>query len=141
MSEARSVAIVGFLAAGALILGLGFCLGGREPSAGTIAPLRIQAPATGDTVANPVVITFATPAALQLDATMGWSADEMHLHAMVDSVEVMPAAADITPLADTLFAWRLPVLPRGQSRIHLTWAGRHHGNLAGVSDTIHVHVR
>jgi hypothetical protein len=142
MSQSRTVAIVGFLAAGALILGLGFCLGGDGTTGPSheIAPLHIHTPADGDTLANPVTLVFSTPAPLELDPSMGWTAHDMHLHAMADSVEIMPAAADIAPRGDSVFHWRLPALPAGPHRIHLTWAGRHHGNLRGTADTIRVHI-
>ena len=141
MTQPRSVAIVGFLLAGAVILGLGFCLGGNgSGSAGAIAPLRILDPADGDTLTNPVNLIFRTTAQLRLDPSMGWTADDMHLHAMADSVEIMPAARDIALQDDSLYTWRLPVLPAGTHRIYLTWAGRHHGNLRGTADTIRVHI-
>ena len=142
MTQPRSVAIAGFLAVGALILGLGFCLGGdgEGPGADRIAPLHILDPVDGDTLANPVMLTFSTPAPLRLEPSMGWSANDMHLHAMADSVEIMPGAADIAPHGDSTFRWRLPALPAGTRRIYLTWAGRHHGNLRGQADTIRVHI-
>ena len=143
MNEPRSVAIIGFLAAGALILTLGFCLGGRngENAAGGVPPLHIEEPADGDTLANPVVVTFNTPGALRLHAAHGWTAGELHLHAMADSVEIMPGAADITAAGENRWRWRLPALDTGEHRFYLTWAGRHHGNLAGVADTIRIFVR
>ena len=141
MSQSRTVAIIGFLTAGAVILGLGFCLGGNGGGSGSaVAPLHILEPGDGDTLANPVTLTFRTPAPLHVHPSMGWTANDMHLHAMADSVEIMPAAADIAPRGDSIFHWRLPTLPAGTHRIHLTWAGRHHGNLRGVADTITVHI-
>jgi hypothetical protein len=141
MTQPRSVAIIGFLTAGAVILGLGFCLGGEGDGRGTtVAPLRIVDPADGDSLRNPIVLTFRTPATLRLDPSMGWMAHDLHLHAMADTIEIMPAASDITALNDSTWRWRLPPLTSGSRRIHLTWAGRHHGNLRGEADTIRVHV-
>jgi hypothetical protein len=132
---ARIPAIAGFLVAGAAVLLIGFLFGERGPSErAPLPPLRILEPASGDVVRHPVTLRFTTPAELRLTRS-GWTAGELHLHLMVDDRELMPAAADITA-AETSFSWRLPPLTPGTHRIYLTWAGRHHGNLAGESDTI-----
>jgi hypothetical protein len=136
----RTPAIIGFLVAGAVILGAGFLAGLRDGSSTAGAPpLHVLAPVDGDTVSNPIVIEFATPAPLRL-GTAGWMADDMHLHIMVGDVEHMPAAADLAA-RDATFTWRLPPLPEGSHRIHLTWAGPHHRNLTGATDTLILHVR
>jgi hypothetical protein len=133
----RTPAIIGFLVAGALILIAGFLAGLRDDSGNSgVPPLSVLAPADGDSVRNPVALEFVTPAALR-SGIDGWTADDLHLHLMVDDVELMPAAADITP-ADSAFVWRLPPLDPGSHRLYLTWAGRHHGNLQGRTDTIRV---
>ena len=139
-APSRTPAIIGFLIAGALILGLGF-FGNRIGTGGddALPALRIAAPVDGDSVANPVIIRFTTPADLELHEGMGWMAGELHLHAMVDGAEIMPAAADIRPSADG-WEWRLAPLEAGPRTLHLTWAGRHHGNLAGPTDTVRIHV-
>ncbi|HEX6309734.1 MAG TPA: hypothetical protein VFZ69_16275 [Longimicrobiales bacterium] len=136
----RAPAIIGFLIAGALLVAASMLADSRDDTAGDVPALEIVRPATGDSVANPVSLEFRTPAPLHLDDAMGWAADDLHLHAMVGDREVMPAAADIQPRGDG-FLWRLPMLEPGTHRIHLTWAGRHHGNLRGPADTITVHVR
>lgn len=140
-SSARTPAIIGFLVAGAAILGIGFLANlrqGADPVGAAVPPLYIAAPAHGDTVSNPVSIRFRTPADLQLGRS-GWAAGDLHLHAMADDREIMPAAADITATGPD-FVWRLPALPPGTRRLHLTWAGRDHRNVAGVADTVHVHI-
>lgn len=138
---ARTPAIIGFLIAGAVILGLGFLASLRqaaEPITTVAPPLYIVAPGHGDTVANPVTIRFRTSADLQLGRA-GWTAGDLHLHAMADDREIMPAAADIT-LAGPQFTWRLPPLEPGTRRLYLTWAGRDHRNLVGIADTVHLHI-
>jgi hypothetical protein len=130
---------VGFLLAGAAVLLIGFLAGQRDSSdTARLPPLHILAPASGDVVTNPVTVRFATPADLRL-VSSGWTAGDLHLHLMLDDRELMPAAADIVA-ADTAFSWRLPPVPPGAHRLYLTWAGRHHGNLMGQSDTITLHV-
>jgi hypothetical protein len=136
----RTPAIIGFLIAGAVILGASFLVSTLDGDAfDDVPPLTIAYPATGDTVANPVVIVFRTPGELTFDPAMGWTAGELHLHAMVGGLEVMPAAADIAA-ADSAWSWRLPAIGAGTHRVYLTWAGRHHGNLRGVADTVVIHV-
>jgi hypothetical protein len=151
----RTPAIIGFLIAGAVILGASFLVStlGDGPD-DDVPPLTILRPASGDSVTNPVTITFRTPGRLRLDPAMGWSAGELHLHVMAGGQELMPAAADIEPVAtdveqadadiapsEAAYIWHLPALPAGTRKLYLTWAGRHHGNLRGQTDTIVVHVR
>lgn len=138
--SARTPAIIGFLVVGAVILGASFFVSTlNRDGYDAIPPISIIGPASGDTVSNPVTITFRTPGALAYDDAMGWMAGELHLHAMVSGTEIMPAAADIAP-GDSLFTWRLPAVEPGEHRIYLTWAGRHHGNLRGQADTVAVFV-
>lgn len=136
----RTPAIVGFLVAGALILAASFFVTSLgSDSYDDVPPLAIAAPVSGDTVANPVTVVFRTPGRLEYDPAMGWMAGDLHLHAMVGSREIMPAAADIA-VTGSAFAWRLPELDSGAHRLYLTWAGRHHGNLRGDADTVIVRV-
>ncbi|MGH7464624.1 MAG: hypothetical protein ACREK1_05570, partial [Longimicrobiales bacterium] len=81
-ASSRTPAIIGFLIAGAVILGAGFFVStfGGE-SYDDVPPLTIITPASGDSVANPVTVTFRTTHALRLDPAMGWTAGDLHLHA------------------------------------------------------------
>lgn len=140
-SSSRTPAIIGFLIAGAVILAAGFFVsrfgGGSHDD---VPALTIISPASGDSVANPVTVTFRTTDALRLDPAMGWTAGDLHLHAMAGGREIMPGAADIV-VTDAAYTWQLPALDAGTQRLYLTWAGRHHGNLRGQTDTVVVHVR
>jgi hypothetical protein len=133
----RTIAIAGFLLAGAAILVIGFFLDNRAGT-GALPPLRILEPATGAVLANPITVRFATPAELRLTSA-GWAAGPLHLHLMLDGREVMPAASDIAA-SDSGFAWRLPPLPPGDHDLYLAWAARHHGNLPGTTDTVAIRV-
>lgn len=136
----RTPAIIGFLIAGALILGASFFVSTLDRDGNDdVPPIAIDAPASGDTLTNPVTIRFRTPGDLAFDSAMGWMAGDLHLHAMAGDREIMPAAVDIAG-ADSAFTWRLPDLDPGTHRIYLTWAGRHHGNLRGQADTVVVHL-
>ena len=136
----RTPAIIGFLVAGAVILGASFFVTALDGDAyDDVPPISIAAPASGDTVTNPVMLAFDTEGELEFDPAMGWVASDLHLHAMVGSLELMPAAADIVA-TDSAWTWRLPRLEPGTHRLYLTWAGRHHGNLRSETDTIVIHV-
>jgi hypothetical protein len=135
---ARTPAIAGFLIAGTAVLLIGFLVGERDSPDNAPPSLQILQPRAGDVVHNPVTVRFRTPADLRLSRG-GWAARDLHLHLLLDGRELMPAAADIVA-ADTTFAWTLPPLPPGSHRVYLTWAGRHHGNLATNTDTITFHV-
>ena len=136
----RTPAIIGFLVVGAIILGASFFVSTRTDDAfDDVPPIAIAAPSSGDSVANPVTLTFRTTDELAFDSAMGWMAGDLHLHAMVGPLEIMPAAADIAD-ADSVYTWRLPTLGTGTHRLYLTWAGRHHGNLRGQADTVLIHV-
>lgn len=136
----RTPAIIGFLIAGAVILGASFFVSALDgDSYDDIPPISITAPASGDTVTNPVTLAFHTPGELAFDPAMGWLAGDLHLHMMVGSLELMPAAADIVAV-DSAYTWTLPSLDTGTHRLYLTWAGRHHGNLRGQTDTLVVHI-
>jgi len=139
--RSRTPVIIGFLLAGAAILGASFLASVlRRSTPDSLPPLEIIAPVDGDSTSNPVTLTFRTPAPLHLDDAMGWSADDLHIHAIVDGVEIMPAAADISAHGDSTFDWRLPPIEPGSRRIYLTWAARNHGNLAADTDTITIHL-
>lgn len=145
MAEAaptRTPAIIGFLIAGAAILGASFLASTLDRSDDDgVPPIAILAPLDGDTAAEPVTIHFRTSAPLSLHRGMGWMAGDLHLHAMIGDRELMPAAADIEATSDSTWRWQLPVLGSGSHRIYLTWAGRHHGNLRGQADTVLVYIR
>jgi hypothetical protein len=139
--HSRTPAIIGFLIAGAVILGASFFVSTLDGSSDDdVPPLSILHPASGDSVSNPLSVMFRTTDALRLDPGMGWIAGDLHVHAMAGSREIMPAASDIV-VTDSAFVWRLPDLDPGTHRLYLTWAGRHHGNLRGIADTVIVHVR
>jgi hypothetical protein len=135
-SRSRGPLIIAFLVGGALLLGLGmFADRVRSAPERTLPQLSILAPAAADTLAAgaPLTVQFHTDAPLEL-GPMGWAARDLHPHILLDGVEHMAAAADITALADSnTYRWALPVPQPGPHTLLLTWAGSHHGI---VGDTI-----
>lgn len=140
--HARLPAAAGFVAAGLVILAIGFIAGLlRRGAPDDVAPIRILAPASGDSVSAPLLLRFRTPAPLHLDPRQGWMAGDLHLHLVIDGQDVMPAAGDIAAVPGGAWTWQVRGLDAGTRRIFLTWAGRDHRAAAGDTDTIYIHVR
>ena len=109
-------------------------------AAGDVPSITLLAPQSGDTVDAPIPVRFRAGDRLAL-GTMGWASDDLHLHAYVDGVEIMPAAADIEPLGDGAFLWNVPAYP-GEHTLELGWAGMQHGAISeGASEAVRVVVR
>jgi hypothetical protein len=103
--------------------------------------LSVITPTTGMAVDSPVLVRFTTGQQLDLRAS-GWGHDTYHLHAVVNGVEIMPAAADIVPADSAIYAWTLSGVSRGSTTIYLAWADHAHRPLRqGASDTIQVTIR
>lgn len=142
--DLRAVAIA-LLAGGAVILGLGYWVGKRQAGlpSGARAPAEIVlvSPTSGDSLAGPgVTIEFRTAAQLRL-TPRGWMAGPWHLHAYVDGVEHMPAAASIEALDGDGFRWRLPDVASGPRRLRLAWASEQHATLGtGASREVRFHL-
>ena len=119
-----------------LLIVLGYIAQQRRQQQSVAAPvLRVLYPAPGASVDSPLVIQFATTAPLALQPT-GWGAGNLHLHAMVNGVEYMPAAAEITR-GDSAYHWTIAPVARAPIELYLGWADQRHRALgAGASDTI-----
>jgi len=137
-------AIVGILLAGAVILVVGLWLGrngiGGDPGR-AVPPLTLVSPAPGDVIAPDARIVFESPRLVK--APEGWRSGRLHLHAVLDGVELMPGAADIEPLRQHgRFAWRLPPLGAGAHEILLRWSGPDHRPLEeGATPVVRFEVR
>ena len=109
-------------------------------AAGEIPAITLLTPQPGDSLSAPIIAHFRAGDRLEL-GPMGWASDDLHLHAYVDSVEVMPAAADIEENADGTFTWHIPA-ESGAHTLQLSWAGMHHGSITdGASEVVHIVVR
>ena len=134
--------IFGILLAGLAVLTIGMWVGGRDSDGdGALPRLELVAPADGDTIAAPFAVTFGTNARL-VKAPEGWRAGRLHLHARIDGVEHMPAAADVEVLGDGRFIWRIPGIDVGPHQVNLLWSDPEHRPLEeGASETARVYVR
>jgi hypothetical protein len=141
----RTATIVGFVIAGVVLLlwGLGG-RGGAAPPPGRVAAPRIVllAPAAGDTVDAPLRLRFRVESAGLALGPAGWGSGELHIHAHVDDVEIMPGPADIERLDGNDFLWTFPHVAAGPRRIRLAWSDAAHRPVAaGATESIRVHVR
>ncbi len=137
-SEQRPLAptIILLLVVGGILLGIGLWTGGNDRHAAPANPaatLTIVEPADSATVAAPLDVTFSTAAPLRL-TPMGWQAEHLHLHAIVDGTEIMPGALDIRALGEGRYRWRLKDVGPGSHDIRLVWArADHHAIPEGAS--------
>ena len=134
--------IFGILLAGLAVLTIGMWVGGRDSGGDDALPqLELVAPADGDTIDAPFAVTFGTDARL-VKAPEGWRAGRLHLHARIDGVEHMPAAADVEVLGDGRFIWRIPGIGAGMHEVKLLWSDPEHRPLEdGASDSVEFLIR
>lgn len=135
-ARGRAPLILGFLFAGAALLGMGMCTSAiqqRSPRGDVAVPdLMLLAPAPAGIVTDSLVVRFRTTAPLRL-TPHGWAADDLHPHILLDGTEYMAGPGDIRTGDEAgVFSWRLPLPAPGEHTLLLTWAGMHHGT---VGDT------
>jgi hypothetical protein len=135
-AQPRRAAIIGFLLAGAILLGVSFFAQVLRNAPPVTAPvLRIV---DSSQPADRGRLRFVTPA--QLTATpMGWTAGDLHLHALVDTTLLMPGPAQLAHVAADTFAWTLPPMSPGTHVVQLFWADLSH-RAAGDSVRLSIHV-
>jgi hypothetical protein len=132
--------IIGMALTGVLLACLAYAAKLRNAAELEMAPqLTINAPAQGMVIDSPLVIRFTAAHPLDLQPT-GWGHKGFHLHASVNGVEYMPAAADIV-VQGGQYAWTIHV-PSGPVSFYLGWADRMHRALPqGMTDTIQAAIR
>ena len=120
--------VLGFVFAGILLLVIGFWAAQRQKNPPTEAPptLRLLSPAGDTAVTDTLTIQFETGAPLRLGPA-GWAAGRYHLHALLDSVELMPAASDIRQLPHGPYIWTIK--QAGPGSLQLIWALPNHARL------------
>lgn len=127
--------LIGFGLAGALILLLGFWTAIRRAS--PEPTLILISPRQDTTVPGTLKVLFESNLTLRLQST-GWGSGRYHVHALLDSTELMPAAADIRSLGSNRYEWVLPA-PRRPQRLQLIWALPNHARLGtGNSASIRI---
>lgn len=129
--------IIGMALTGVLLAALAYAAKVRNAAEKEAAPeITISAPARGVAADSPLVIAFTAAHPLDLMPT-GWGHGTFHLHASINGVEYMPAAADIVGRG-AQYEWTIPNAPKGPIEFYLGWADHMHRPLQkGMSDTIH----
>jgi hypothetical protein len=89
--------------------------------------VSLLSPGSDTTTNGSIRLHFQTTRPLVLQPT-GWGAGRFHLHALVNGMERMPAAADIVALPDGGYQWLLSDLP-DSARVQLVWALPSHQRL------------
>jgi hypothetical protein len=130
--RARTGVIIGFLIAGAALIGISIFAQSIRKGAETVVPPRVILTDTIDANARDSV-RFVTPARLSL-GSMGWAADGLHPHLRLDSVDLMAGASDIARIAGDTFVWVLPPQSTGVHSVTLFWADMSH---RPVGDSVH----
>ena len=138
-SAAQSIrpVIIGIGITIVLLAGLAYLASARRDVGSDVPALVIVSPQPGAQTDSPLTVRFRTAAPLSLHPT-GWGTGDLHLHARVNGVELMPAAADIEQ-AEEEFAWTMATVPKGRVEVRLGWADALHRELAaGASDTVSI---
>jgi hypothetical protein len=105
-----------------------------------VPDLQIVSPLSSAAIDSPLTMRFRSTEPLELRDD-GWGVRNLHLHARINDVEHMPAAADIQS-EDSLYVWILPAVRAGRVTIQLGWADQAHRELSrGASAVAHVTIR
>jgi hypothetical protein len=89
------------------------------------APPALTILSPGATPADsPFTIRFESSQRLHL-GTSGWASGQWHLHARVNGIEYMPAAAEVSD-SGSIYRWEIPAIGRGRLSYSLGWADRAH---------------
>lgn len=134
--------VVGMVLTGLLLATLAYLANARnEVESRAIPQLSITAPLSGAVIDSPLVIRFTSTEPIHLQPT-GWGHRRLHLHAWVNGVEIMPAAADITVPEPGSYSWTLGATAPGVVRMYVGWADMSHRPITpGSSDTVNVQIR
>ena len=132
--------IIGITITILMLAGLAYIANQRRNVSTSPPALTIMAPTGGASVDSPLVVHFNSAEPLLLHPT-GWGARDLHLHARINGIELMPSAADIEQ-RDTGYLWTMPAVGPGPTTLRLGWADAQHRELrTGASDTVSFIIR
>jgi len=126
----------------AFLLLIGYAASKRRALESAQLPrLTITAPAEGDVVDSPLVVHFTSARPIGLQPS-GWGYEDFHLHAWINGVQYMPAAADIRQVDSDTYDWTLASIGNGGAQIYLGWSDQaHRERRQSSSDTISFEIR
>jgi hypothetical protein len=127
--------IIGIVITIILLTGLAYISKMRQNVPTSAPQLTLIAPLRNAVLDSPLVLRFTSARPISLGHS-GWASANYHLHARVNGVEYMPAAADVEA-RNGEYLWTLPTVPRGPLRIRLGWGDQaHRAVTSGATDTI-----
>jgi hypothetical protein len=131
--------VIGITLTCVMLAALGYAASRRNAVNRAGAPLlTVVSPVDGAAADSPLVIRFTSARPIELRES-GWGHANFHLHAMVEHVEHMPAAADIVAIDSLQYEWTIAATPSGPAHFVLGWADQAHRPVReGASDTVHV---
>lgn len=132
--QSKSIApvVVGIVLTMVFLAALAYVANKRQSEQAAVPALEIVSPVSGASIDSPLVVTFGSSRPIELGPT-GWGVAGLHLHAWVNDVQYMPAAADITAAGESRYRWSLPTVARGPLTIRLGWADAQHRPLSAGS--------
>jgi len=106
---------------------LGSMTGSMSSQTPVVPPLAIVSPAAHATVSNPLMVVIDTTGDITMltmgsDMTMSGMGPNVHLHIVVDSLVMMPAAVQLVKLGSNRYGYKLGRLAAGAHTITVFWA-------------------
>jgi hypothetical protein len=133
--------VIGIAATMLFLLLLGYLVQRRAREEATVPSLTVLAPSEQAFVDSPLVVRFRSTRPLGLTSA-GWGTGQLHLHAWVNGVQIMPAAADIRSDQTGAYEWVVNQATRGRTQLWLGWAdAAHRAITAGSSPSTSVTIR
>jgi len=123
-------AVIGIAVTCVFLLVVGYVAQRRMVQQDAVPQLTITTPLANAAVDSPLAVRFTTAQPIALSPS-GWGYGALHVHAWVNDVQYMPAAADIRPVGERTYELTLPAVPRRESlRVRLGWANAAHAGLS-----------
>jgi hypothetical protein len=142
--QRRSIApvVTGIFFTVALLAFIGYAASKRRAAeADTVPQITVLTPSSGAVVDSPLVVRFVTSHPISLQSG-GWGYGRFHLHAWIDGVAHMPAAADIQPAGDSLYEWTFTSYTPTGGQLSLGWADQAHREWpSGSSAPIQIRIK
>ena len=123
----RSIAplLLGFGLTSALLLVIGYAASQRRAATLEPPPITIATPSPGAVIGTPLIVRFETARPIALRSS-GWGFQRFHLHAWINGIEYMPAAADIRPIDQHTYEWTFAGIQPGSAELQLAWSDQAH---------------
>lgn len=133
--------IIGLSITAVLLAFLAYAAKHRTNELNSIPHLTLLYPVANAVLDTPIVVRFTSTEPISLAPT-GWGHKQLHLHAWLGSMQLMPAAADIKEVAPSTYEWKLNAQRGADQLLYLAWAdASHHPIPEGASQRITISIR